>query len=205
MLLVEDSARLRRAVAEALRSHGFTVITAGTASEALRLAAPATPLALIDLNLPDRTGVELIQILAQRVRSCACVAFTISDDAATVLATLQAGARGFLVKSAATTELVSALAAVAAGGVILSPSIARFVVDAAVQPAKTAAMAIALTPRERELLILLASGLTYSGCAQSLGIAVGTVQSHIKHIYEKLQVSTKVEATVAATRMGLVS
>ncbi|HVK77424.1 MAG TPA: response regulator transcription factor [Kofleriaceae bacterium] len=206
LLIVEDEPWVRRAVVEALRPHEpeVTVVACATGRDALAAIDRAPPaLALVDLGLPDVSGVAVIAALRRRAPACAAIAFTVFDDAPTILAALRAGARGYLLKSAPTERLLPSLREAAAGGMPLSPSVAALVVERALA-GPGGDDVIALTARETELLGLLARGATYAECAAALGIGLGTVQGYVKAIYGKLDVSSKAEAAVAAVRLGLV-
>jgi two-component system, NarL family, nitrate/nitrite response regulator NarL len=203
LLIVEDDVWVRRSLADLLRTTpDLDVITTGTGREALELAASAPPdVALVDIGLPDITGITVITELRRSVSSCVPVAFTVFDDAPTVLGALRAGARGYILKSTPSERILPLLHEAFSGGLPLSPSVASLVVETmlATSPSEQA-----LSERESELLALLARGATYAQCASTLGIGVGTVQSYVKNIYAKLEVSSKAEAAVAAVRLGLV-
>ncbi len=166
------------------------------------LEAGGLDVALVDLGLPDGNGAELFSKIRALNPGAGIVAFTVFDDAPRVFATLRAGARGYLLKSTPLDELPGALAEVAEGGAPLSPTIARMVLDAFAP--STPAKPPPLSPREREILGLLALGHTYPDVGRALGIRLGTVQGHVKALYEKLRVASKAEAAVEALKLGLV-
>jgi DNA-binding NarL/FixJ family response regulator len=177
-------------------------VTSGTGQEALQLISGAPPdVALVDLGLPDVSGVVVIAALRRGAPRCVPLAFTVFDDAPTILAALRAGARGYLLKGTPSDRIVPLIREALAGGLPLSPSVASLLVANMLEPRATEQ---SLTERETELLALLARGTTYAACASVLGIGVGTVQSYVKSIYGKLEVSSKAEAAVAAVRLGLV-
>jgi two-component system nitrate/nitrite response regulator NarL len=207
VLFVEDEARIRKAVHDVLRvrAPALEIVTAGLGREAVLLARRSQPdVALVDLGLPDVSGIEVIGQLRRDVPACVPVVFTVFDDAPTIFAALRAGARGYILKSTPTERLISLLREAHEGGLPLSPAVASLVVDAVLNGEQQTATRGALTARETELLVLLARGATYAECASTLGIGVGTVQSYVKSIYAKLDVSSKAEAAVAAVRLGLV-
>lgn len=203
LLIVEDDAWVRRSLADLLRpTPDLELVTTETGREALELAAANPPdVALVDIGLPDTTGVDVIRELRRTVLGCVSVAFTVFDDAPTVLAALRAGARGYILKSTPSERILPLLREAVDGGLPLSASVASLVVETMLQstPAEPT-----LSERESELLSLLARGATYAQCASALGIGVGTVQGYVKNIYAKLEVSSKAEAAVAAVRLGLV-
>jgi DNA-binding NarL/FixJ family response regulator len=203
VLVVEDDPWIRAAVTEALTGAGLTVTAVGTVREAVahaRTRAPAA--AIVDLGLPDGSGVEVIATLRQVAPRCAAIAFTVFDDAERVLGALAAGARGYLLKAASPDDLVRALDDAQAGGIHLSPGVARLLCDRWIGTPDSRSGA-ALTDRETEVLRHLALGATYAACADALGIGLGTVQGHVKSIYGKLEVTSKAEAALAAARLGL--
>lgn len=191
VLVVEDDAWIRQRVVNLFPG----AIGASCVRDAL--AAPPVDAAVVDLGLPDGNGTEVIAAL--RRRGIPSIAFTVFDDAATVLAALRAGARGYLVKTCAPDRILPALQDALAGGMALSPSVASLIVDTLLPREE-----IGLTARETQLLALLARGATYQECATELQIAIGTVQGYVKQLYGKLEVSSKAEAAVVAARRGLV-
>lgn len=203
LLIVEDDVWVRRSLTDLLRpTPDLDILTTGSGREALELAAATPPdVALVDIGLPDITGIEVITELRRTTPGCVPVSFTVFDDAPTVLAALRAGARGYILKSTPGERILPLLREALDGGLPLSASVASLVVDTmlASTPAEPT-----LSERESELLSLLARGATYAQCASALGIGVGTVQGYVKNIYAKLEVSSKAEAAVAAVRLGLV-
>lgn len=206
VLLVEDDTWIRSSIEKLLRATEPEVsVTAVGRGELAVAAATRTPpdVALVDLGLPDMSGIEVIRALRSKHPACAAVAFTVFDDAPTILAALRAGARGYLLKSAPSDRLMSSLREARDGGMPLSPTVASLVVETMLGTREQAAE-VDLTERETALLGLLARGLTYAQCASELGIGVGTVQTYVKSIYSKLDISSKAEASVIALRLGLV-
>ncbi|MDB4962168.1 MAG: Two-component response regulator [Myxococcales bacterium] len=205
VLIIEDEGSVRRGLVEMLRADpGIDVSDARTGTDGLALARRAPPnVAIVDLGLPDVSGIEVIAMLRRTVPTCISLVFTMFDDAPTILSALRAGARGYLLKSAGQDRVLSSLREALGGGLPLSPAVASHLVDTLLQSEETVAEE-PLTPREIELLALLARGQTYAQCAASLNIGVGTVQGYVKSIYTKLDVSSKAEAAVAAMRLGIV-
>lgn len=210
VMIVEDEAWVREGVASALAASP-EVSVAGTCegpASALRLlrGGAAIDVALVDLGLGARrlAGAELIAAIRRLWPSVVCLAFTVHEDAAAVFTALRCGARGYLLKSTPIDRLGSAVAEAAAGGSPMSPSVARLVVDAFADSAAEVDASRALTPKEREVLVLLARGHTYADVARALGVSVGTTQTHVKSIYCKLEIASKAEAAAFAARAGLV-
>lgn len=158
--------------------------------------------ALVDLRLPGMSGHELIRKLKAAREALEIVVLTVFEDDESLYGALRAGASGYLLKDDAPDELVDALLQVHRGGAPMSPSIARRVLLEFRQP--PAAPDLAITARERDVLELLTKGASYSLIGKALSISTSTVQTHIRAIYRKLEVSTKAEATAEAYRRGIV-
>lgn len=203
-LVVDDLAASRAWLGHALELAfpGIVVAFAATLAEGLVRAEPAPPLALIDLGLPDGPGLRLIEHLATR---SLCVVATVFDDDAHLFPALRAGAQGYVLKDQSPELLAEMLRGIAAGQPPLSPSIARRLLRH-FQPLPTATDAApALAPREIDVLRIVAKGYTLAEVADSLGISRHTASGYLKDVYRKLGVSSRAEATLAATRMGLVT
>lgn len=205
-LIVDDlpSSRdwLARATAQAFA--GIDIVQAASLAQARSLADPPPPLALIDLGLPDGSGVELIAELGPR--GTLCVVATVFDDDAHLFPALRAGAQGYVLKDQSTEALAAMLSGIAAGQPPLSPSIARRLLSHfVIAPAAPMEEDAALTARETEVLRLVAKGLSSSEVAELLGLSRHTVAGYLKDIYRKLSVGSRAEATVEAMRRGLVA
>lgn len=159
--------------------------------------------ALVDLGLPGMSGQELISIAKAAWPRIELMVVTGFADDESIYEALRAGATGYLLKDAGPADIAAAIDEVAAGGAPMSPGIARRVL-AGFHAHREGPEPPDLTHRERQVLDLLARGASYPMIAQGLGISMNTVQSHIKAIYRKLQVSTKSEATLVAIRRGYV-
>jgi DNA-binding NarL/FixJ family response regulator len=161
-------------------------------------------LALIDLGLPDGSGMELITRLVAHHPAALPVVTTIYDDDAHLFDAIAAGARGYLLKDEPAELLIGYLRRINSGEPPLSPSIAhRILAHFRARPPEPRDDAD-LTARETETLALLAKGLTVAEAAAHMGLRPQTVASYVKVIYDKLNVSTRAEATLAAVRRGLV-
>jgi DNA-binding NarL/FixJ family response regulator len=206
LIIVEDDSSLRAELVAALQSHGDLEIVAAlvAAEPALALIRQGTDIdvALVDLHLPRMSGHDFIA-QAKAVRpGLEVVVLTAFCDDESVYEALRVGATGYLMKDATTAEIAAAIGQVRAGGAPMSPSIARRVL--ASFRARPDGNESTLTQREREVLELLTRGATYALIGEGLLISLSTVQSHIRSIYRKLEVSTKAEATLAAIRRGYV-
>lgn len=200
--LPESQAWLSQALTESFP--GIAIQTAYTLREARdKLARPPAPdVALIDLGLPDGSGVEIIEAIQRRSPATLCIVASIYDDDSHVFPALRAGARGYLLKDQPVAAIVAALTGIAAGQPPLSPAIARRML-AFFRPLQ-ALPAPELTERETEVLCLIAKGITQAETGRLLGISHHTVASYVKELYRKLNVSSRAEAALMARDMGLV-
>ncbi|WP_150910203.1 response regulator [Marinobacter halotolerans] len=187
---------------------GISVTVSGRLGEARDklshlLQAGFTPdIALIDLSLPDGTGIDFIRDLREQAPECLCIVVTIHDDDRHVFPALRAGARGYLLKQQPQAELARRLAGLIEDEPPLSPSVARRVL-ATFAPPDTSSQPD-LTPREQEVLELIAKGFTLAQVGQALGITRHTTAGYVKSVYRKLEVSSRAEATREAMRMGMI-
>ncbi|MBN8483111.1 MAG: response regulator transcription factor, partial [Xanthomonadales bacterium] len=203
-LVVDDLAPSRdwlaRSVARAFP--GIAVRLAADIATARAQLEPRPDLALIDLGLPDGSGVGLIEVLA--ARGTLCVVATVFDDDAHLFPALRAGAEGYVLKDQAQESLGDLLRGIADGQPPLSPSIARRLLRE-FQPAPRATDDVALSPRETDVLRLIAKGLSVPEVATMLGLTRNTTAGYVKDVYRKLSVSSRAEATLEAARRRLVA
>ena len=206
-LVVDDLAEARAWLAEAVRAAfpGIEVDTAGSLAEAMALIDPPPPLALVDLGLPDGSGIQLIDALQRRGAGTLCIVATVFDDDAHLFPALRAGAQGYVLKDRDRDALAGMLRGIAAGQPPLSSSIARRLLRHFQPLPAPAREDNPLTPRETEVLRLTAKGLTLNEVAEALGLSRHTVAGYLKEIYRKLSVGTRAEATLEAARRGLVA
>lgn len=221
VLVVEDEPEFLRRFSEAVladaRLQLLGAVASGRAGLAMLDAQPPDVL-LVDLGLPDLSGIELIRHVAARHPGCDALVVTMFGDDAHVIGSLEAGATGYLLKDASAARIADAVCEVNAGGSPISPSIARRVLarfraapGPASAPSATAAPAPAAAPaepsplseRETELLRLVAKGFSFESVAEVLGISPHTVVTHVKNIYRKLAVHSRGEAVHEARQMGL--
>ncbi len=178
--------------------------TAADGQEALDLAAQHRPdVVLMDLRMPRMDGTEAIRHLA--ARGISSIALTTYADDATVLGALRAGARGYLTKDAGADQIRAAVEAVARGEAALDPAIQHHVLAAVSSPqdATPTDAPDDLTPREIEVLTLIAEGLTNTEIADRLVVSAATVKSHVNHIFAKIGVRDRAQAVVYAYAHGL--
>ena len=183
------------------------VATAANGEEAVALAAEHDPdVVLMDLRMPRCDGIEAIRRLAARGERPRTIALTTYADDASVLGALRAGARGYLTKDAGAEEIRAAVEAVARGEAALDPAVQRHVVAALSSPevpAQAPELPDGLTPREAEVLGLIAVGLTNAEIAERLVVSGATVKSHVNHIFAKAGLRDRAQAVVYAYSHGL--
>jgi DNA-binding NarL/FixJ family response regulator len=208
VFLIDDHPVVREGFVRALADEpGIEVVgEAENAAEALSLAPSRAPdVVLVDLNLPDRDGVELLGALRNVVPRAKLVVLSACEDEFRVAESLRAGAHGYLLKTATIDEVVEGVRRSAAGGAALSPAIAGVVVRAVKKPAPAGAASLdILTDRERQVLRLLALGQPTRDAARQLSISPKTVETHRVRIYAKLGCKSLVELTRFALRAGLI-
>ncbi|HVW20734.1 MAG TPA: response regulator transcription factor [Opitutaceae bacterium] len=164
---------------------------------ALRVVPPLAPnVVIMDIQLPDGSGVDGAARLKRLLPETQIVMYTITQDADQIYRALEAGASGYLLKSASPEELIRSIREVRQGGVPMTPEVARKVIQSFRRPAASRSAVEALTKREEEVLELLAQGLASGEIAQALRIGIETVNTHLKHIYGKLHVRSRTEAVI---------
>lgn len=163
--------------------------------------------ALIDIGLPDGSGLELLDTLREAAPSALRIVATVFDDDAYLMEAFGAGAQGYLLKDEPKDRLVARLRNVADGEPAISPSLAHKILGHFVQHAsrlKGEPDAEKLTPRETEILQVIGRGLRVAEAAAALGVSSNTVSGHVKAIYAKLGIATRAEAALEAARRNLV-
>jgi len=195
--IVEDDRRVRENLALLIdRAPGFSCVAAcASAEEALkRLPDVAPEVVLMDIHLPGQSGIECVSRLRRVLTRTHVIMLTVEEDSEQVFESLKAGATGYLVKHVSPEEILEAVAEVQRGGAPMSSHIARRVVTAFRQAVAVANGDLRLSAREEDILRLLAKGHRSKEIADELGIALGTVNTHVRHIYEKLHVRSRAEA-----------
>lgn len=220
--VVEDDARFRRAVAHVVLSAPDMAL-AGVAddlpSEKALVDRALPDVLLVDLGLPSGSGLELIRHAVHRVPDCEVLVVTVFGDERNVLASIEAGASGYLLKDDLDSEMADQIRLIRSGGSPVSPVIARQLLRRlAADPPATPITAspiprrgvdlepsgVRLSFQEQAVLSLSAKGHTYGEIAQLLGVAEQTVYTYVKRSYRKLRVHTKTEAVYEAGRLGLI-
>jgi DNA-binding NarL/FixJ family response regulator len=207
VVLVDDHGLFLAGVRSQLGESVEVVGEAGTVADAVPLIKQLDPdVVLLDVHLPDGKGDAIINAVAPERPGVKFLALSVSDAAEDVIAVIRAGARGYVTKTIAAEELTAAIGRVAQGDAVFSPRLAGFVLDAfrAGDPLTSSAELDELTPREREVLQLIARGYMYKEIAARLHLSVKTVESHVSSVLRKLQLSTRHELTRWATQHRLV-
>ena len=208
LLIVEDEARTRARLAAVVSAQAGLRLQGAVATLAearAAIAAQVPEVLLLDLGLPDGSGVELIAETRRLARPPEVLVISVMGDEGSVLAAIQAGAGGYLLKDSEDAAVVAAIEQLLQGGAPLSPSIAVHLMRRLQAPADPAARAAPeLSARETELLRLIAKGLSYEEVAQLTGLRYNTIASYAKELYRKLQVRGRAEAAFEAVQLGLV-
>ena len=198
--VVEDDARLRRVLAEVFASAADCDCVGLFRNGATAIAGipPLRPdVIIMDINLPDQSGVDCVVRLSPQLPGCQIIMLTVYQDTEMIFKALAAGAHGYLVKPVMPEELLEAVRSIRVGGAPMSPAIARKVIDFFHRPSPVPAPApvsdAGLGPREQQVLEKLVNGLSQKEIATELGIGVSTVNTYMQRIYEKLHVRTRRE------------
>jgi DNA-binding NarL/FixJ family response regulator len=204
--IIEDDVPIREILVEWIkRTRDFHFVSDfGSAERALpKLPSQKPAIVLMDINLPGMSGIECVSRLKPLMPGVQFVMLTVYEDSDHLFNALTAGASGYLLKRTAYEELSAALKDVHAGGSPMSSNIARKVVQSFHRPGVQSDGSEDLTPREREVLHLLACGDLYKEIADHLGISVPTVNTHIRRIYEKLHVRSRGQAVAKYAHIAI--
>ncbi|MFK0255112.1 response regulator [Streptomyces sp. NPDC090445] len=208
VVIVEDHPLFREGLRLALES-ADDMLVVGEAETLADLAGAVETgqpqVVVMDLSLPDGSGIEATRRLAEQNPGLSVLVLTMADDDGTLLGALHAGARGYLVKGAGREEVLHAVRTVAAGGAVFGPDVAARIAALVTTGAQRDAERLfpSLTSREVEVLDLVARGHDNRRIARELFVAEKTVRNHITHIFEKLDVATRAEAVARARDAGL--
>ena len=199
LLLVDDHALLREALGLLLAQTwpGLDLLQAGNLADACSLADnhPDLRLVLLDLGLPDAQGLLSLQVLHARAPWARLVVLSAHDQPTLVLQAIEAGAAGFVPKTADLRQMQTALQRVLDGGIYLPPGVGG--------PPPHSAVGPELTPRQRDVLALLVDGHPNKAICRQLGVSASTVKTHLEAIFRQLGVRSRTQAVLAAARLGL--
>lgn len=206
-VLIVDDHPLYRYGLKTLLENTRSVRVVGEASsgaEAISMMRELKPnLVLMDIGLPDSTGIETTKILAARYPLTSVVIVTVASDKHDLLAAIRAGARGFMLKEAGSDEIHLALQIARLGGLVFDSRASAWIMDHLARPPASVKPFPELTEREREILELIASGQGNAAIARELRLSVKTVRNYVSRIFAKLQAADRTAAAVQARRAGL--
>jgi DNA-binding NarL/FixJ family response regulator len=197
--IVEDNKTIRESLVEFMHADPECrcVCTCSTAEEALEVIPRHQPeIVLMDIQLPKLSGIECTAQLKRLMPALHIIMVTVYEDTERIFKALRAGACGYLLKRCTPEELLSAVREVRQGGAPMSRDIARKVIASFQDTPTTAANVEGLSPREREILELLAQGFPNKEIAHRVGVSDGTVRWHLRHVYDKLHVRSRTEAAL---------
>jgi DNA-binding NarL/FixJ family response regulator len=209
--IVEDDPALRKMIVSLLQADPDYAVVAELAEGGAAIAAIphlGSDIVLVDIGLPDMSGIEVIRKLKELRRECSVLVITTFGDERTVTSALEAGADGYLLKGTGLDELKRDIRSLQDGGSPLSPMIARKLLNrlqtkTVVEKSDSGGEA-KLTRREYEILEMIAKGFSYSETSKICSVTSATVHSHLKSIYRKLEVHSKTEAVYEARRRSLI-
>ncbi len=209
VLLIDDHALFRIGLSELLQRRGIEVAAAlGDCTQGIQAVVDKQPdVVLLDMRMPQMTGLSVLRELKRRDQSMPIVLLTTSRDESDVIDALQGGAQGYLLKDMEPDDLINSLTDIVAGQTVVASELTLVLARALrgdeprVESASTGIDH--LTPREKEILCLLADGQSNKVIARNLGITDGTVKLHVKGILRKLKIHSRVEAAVIAVEQKL--
>jgi DNA-binding NarL/FixJ family response regulator len=199
LVIVDDHEALREGLVALLGHGGMEVVgAAGNVAAGLDLVEHADPdIAIVDIRLPDGSGIELTRELLARRPDLGVILYTGDSDADLLYDGLDSGARGYALKAGSTEELLAAIEKVSAGGSYVDPRLDRILLS----PRATGTVP-SLSPREREIMHLMAEGMTADAIADKIGVSVETVRTHVRNVIRKLQARNRVHAIAIALERG---
>ena len=195
--IIEDDDKIRHYLAEQIQLHIDVVelrVFADAETALKALSVKPVEIALFDVNLPGMNGIDCIQRLKMLHPRMQMMVLTVYDNADTIFNALKAGATGYLLKTTPAEKILEAIAEVQQGGSPISSQVARKVIDAFALKEKTNEYFQELSRREQEMLEQLSKGYRYKEIADKLFVSIETVRTHVRNIYEKLQVNSRAEA-----------
>jgi DNA-binding NarL/FixJ family response regulator len=210
VLIVEDDLTTAESFAQAISGSNRLALVGlvhSVAAAKRALSGQKVDVCLVDLGLPDGSGLDVIRHACEIARPVFCLVISVFGDEPSVVSAIEAGASGYLLKDALTMSVTAEIDTLLAGGSPLSPIVAKLVLKRfkASQPQRLPeSELVRLSPREGEVLNLIARGCTYSEVSKALGISNVTVATHLNNVYLKLSVHSRSEAVYEANRLGLI-
>lgn len=210
VLVIEDDENTREFFVEVLAADPdlAPVVAADCVERGVEyLRARPPDVMLVDLGLPDGSGLELIRCARERSAHTLILVITVFGDESSVMSALEAGAGGYLLKGEAPDDVRTSVRQILGGGAPISPGIASYLLRRFAKPElepETCCDEPGLTSRERDVLELLVKGLSFSDAAAALGVTRNTLSTHVKHIYQKLEVRSRGAAVYEALSQGIV-
>lgn len=208
VIIVEDDADVRHRLSQLIDSHeDFELLhTAATLAEGLAALQQYKPdILLTDLGLPDGSGIEIIKAIEKQHLDCEAMVISGFQDENIVFKALEAGAKAYILKHDESTKITDAITSMMNGGAPISPMIARLMLQKFQTRSQVNALPEALTERQIKILKLVSQGFSSKEIAEKLEISYYTVTTHIKNIYNKLQVNSRTEAMREALKLGLIT
>jgi two-component system, NarL family, nitrate/nitrite response regulator NarL len=199
VLIVDDHALFRKGIAQLIEMEsGFRVVgEVGSGLAGVEMAERLKPdVVLVDLNMPGMNGIDTLTMLRERGVEARFIMLTVSDNQRDVVAALRAGAHGYLLKDMEPDDLCVSLKKALSGAAVLSEAVTGSLIEAVATGQPMPATEANLTAREVEVLDFLAEGMCNKTIARQLGISVGTVKVHVKHVLYKLNLHSRLEAVV---------
>lgn len=210
ILIVDDHTLFRSGIKALLqRQEDFEVVgEAGDGLEGLKRAKSLQPdVVLLDLHMPGIGGREAVKLLSEEVPACNVLLLTVSEDAEDLIETIRAGARGYLLKNIETDFLLNAIRSAARGESVVSPQMTGKLMMGVRMGKESVAQEDdreKLSPREKDIIALLAKGVSNKEMAHTLNVAESTIKIHVQNILKKLHLTSRVQAAVYAVEHGLV-
>ena len=206
LLIADDHAIVRQGIVSLLEDEPdlSVVAQADNGADAVERAVADHPdIAMLDITMPDMSGLEATRRITRQLPDVRCIILTMHEDDAFFFEALRAGASGYVLKGEQSDELLSAVRAVHQGGVYLPPQLAGALVQDYTQNLPETPEEDPLTDRERQILVLIAQGKSSSDIAEELVLSLNTVKTHRRHIYEKLDLHDRAHLIEYAVRRGL--
>jgi len=199
VLLIDDHALFRKGIAQLIEMDtDFRVVgEVGSGAAGVEMAERLRPdVILVDLNMPGMSGIDTLSLLRERGVEARFIVLTVSDNQRDVITALRAGAHGYLLKDMEPEELCRSLKKALGGASVLSEAVTGSLIEAVSSNQPMPASEASLTARELEVFDFLAEGMCNKTIARQLGISVGTVKVHVKHVLHKLNLHSRLEAVV---------